>query len=639
MSFRAILIGAVLSLFLGFAGAFVSIASGGLPITNNISTPGALFLLFGLVLLVRLGGWVMRRPPLEPRELILIYAMLLVASIVPSRGLLCYLLTLMGSWRYYATPENNWAENIHPYVRRWMVVDDEVAVKHFYEGMESGGSVPWDLWIPPLVNWVLFFGVLCFVMICMVVILRKQWIEHERLAFPLTQLPLALSNGYVIGKDVPFFRNVWTWVGFAIPFILGSVNALHDYYGLVPAIQLTPDVEAFRRSLILHFWFSFGTIGFAYCISSSVSFGIWAFKLLGLAMDGLARMIGWQSTERLDMFVDLGSSSAHQAHQSMGAMVVLVFFGLWLARDHLRDVFRKALRGDPEVDDSMELLSYRTAVFGTIGGLAFLTGWQWLAGLPLLAAIIFLAATFIVFLALTRAVCEAGIPVLRPPMSGSAFLISGFGTARVSDPGLVTLAFNHSWAVDIRITMMAIIAHVLRLMHGREEHIRRVGVALGIGLLLSFGAGTLTLLTMAYEHGAINLEGYYFVSYAQAPFTWMGAWLSSPAGPNWSGWASTGIGMGVMFGLYSAWRGLTWWPLHPLGYALMGMGPMDFYWFSFFVAWLIKVTVLKYGGARLYRKSLPLFLGMILGQFTCSGMWNIIDQITEMRSGWLFPLM
>jgi len=624
---------------LGFAGAFVSIASGGLPITNNISTPGALFLLFGVVLLVRLVGWVLRRPPLRPHELILIYAMLLVASIVPSRGLLCYLLTLMGSWRYYAAPENNWAYLIHPHVRRWMVVDDEEAVKQFYEGAETGGTVPWDLWIPPLVNWVLFFGMLCFVMICVMVILRKQWVEHERLAFPLTQLPLALSQDYVIREGVPFFRNVWTWSGFAIPFVLGSINALHDYYGLVPAIQLTPDVEAFRRSLVLHFWFSFGTIGFAYCISSSVSFGIWAFKLLGIALDGLARMVGWQSTERLDMYVDLGSGSAFQAHQSMGAMIVLVGFGLWLARDHLRAVFRKALVGDPEVDDSQELFSYRFAVFGLIGGVIFLITWQWLAGLPLWASVVFLAATFVVYLALARAVCEAGIPVLRPAMSGSAFLISGWGSVRVTDPGLVGLAFNHSWAVDIRITMLAIIAHVLRLMHGREDQIRRVGLVLGIALLLSFATGTATLLTMAYEHGAINLEGYYFVSYAQAPFTWMSAWMNSPSGPNWSGWVTTGFGMGVMFGLYSAWRSITWWPLHPLGYALMGMGPMDFYWFSFFVAWLIKVIVLKYGGAQLYRRTLPLFLGLILGQFVCSGMWNIIDQITGMRSGWLFPLM
>ncbi len=640
MSVRAVAIGALLSLFLGFAGAFVSIAAGGLPITNNISTPGALFLLFALAVLVRGGNALIGpRCALSPRELVLVYSMMLVASIVPSRGLLAYLLTLMGSWLYYATPENNWTELIHPHVRHWLVVDDETAVKQFYEGLEGGGRIPWGAWLPPLANWALFFLVLCFVMICIMVILRKQWIEHERLAFPLTQLPLALAHGYAIRPGNAFYRSVWAWIGVAIPVVLGSVNALHDYYGVVPAIQLSPDVQAFRRAANLHFWFSFGTIGFAYCISSPVAFSIWAFKLCGILASGFASMVGWGSTERLDMFVDLGSSSPGQAHQSMGAMIVLVGFGLWLARDHLREVWGKALGRAPHVDDSGELLSYRVAVFGTVGGLAFLVGWLTLAGLPLWAAAVFVAATFVLYLALARAVCEAGIPVLRPAMSGSAFLISGFGASRIGDQGLVQLAFDHSWAVDIRITMMAIIAHGLRLLHGRETHIRRVGLALLVALALSFVAGTATLLTLAYRHGAINLEHYYFVSYAQGPFEWMCAWMSSPAGPNWSGWLSTGIGMAGMFALHSAWRLVPWWPLHPLGYALMGVGAMDYYWFSFFVAWLIKALVLKYGGAQLYRRSLPLFLGLILGQFVCSALWTILDQLTGLRSGWLFPLM
>jgi hypothetical protein len=229
--------------------------------------------------------------------------------------------------------------------------------------------------------------------------------------------------------------------------------------------------------------------------------------------------------------------------------------------------------------------------------------------------------------------------MLRPAISGSAFLISGFGSQTVGDEGLVQLAFNHTWAVDIRVTMMAIIAHVLRLMQGREQRIRRIAVALGIALLLSCIGGTVTILHTAYRHGAVNLEPYYFLAFARWPFRWMTSWMHMPSGPNGLGWVTTALGMGGMFGLYSAWRLLSWWPLHPLGYALMGVSPMDYYWFSFFIAWLIKAIVLKYGGAQFYRKSLPFFLGLILGQFACSGMWSIIDQITGLRSGWLFPLM
>lgn len=50
------------------------------------------------------------------------------------------------------------------------------------------------------------------------------------------------------------------------------------------------------------------------------------------------------------------------AHQSIGAMIALVLFGIWIARGHLRGVFRKAFIGDASIDDSDEIMSYRTAV-------------------------------------------------------------------------------------------------------------------------------------------------------------------------------------------------------------------------------------------------------------------------------------
>ena len=36
-------------------------------------------------------------------------------------------------------------------------------------------------------------------------------------------------------------------------------------------------------------------------------------------------------------------------------------------------------------------------------------------------------------------------------------------------------------------------------------------------------------------------------------------------------------------------------------------------WSSFFFGWLIKYTVMKFGGLGAYRKLLPLFLGIVLG--------------------------
>ena len=71
-----------------------------------------------------------------------------------------------------------------------------------------------------------------------------------------------------------------------------------------------------------------------------------------------------------------------------------------------------------------------------------------------------------------------------------------------------------------------------------------------------------------------------------------------------------------------------WWPIHPLGFAVFEYRLMSFIWLSVMVAWMIKTTVLKYGGPKLYNRTKPFFLGLITGQICVSGVWLIIDYFT-----------
>jgi hypothetical protein len=43
--------------------------------------------------------------------------------------------------------------------------------------------VPWSFWLPVILCWLPFVWALFLVMIAAMVILRKQWIVHERLIF------------------------------------------------------------------------------------------------------------------------------------------------------------------------------------------------------------------------------------------------------------------------------------------------------------------------------------------------------------------------------------------------------------------------------------------------------------------------
>ncbi len=73
-----------------------------------------------------------------------------------------------------------------------------------------------------------------------------------------------------------------------------------------------------------------------------------------------------------------------------------------------------------------------------------------------------------------------------------------------------------------------------------------------------------------------------------------------------------------------------WWPFHPVGYAMAnthtwGQTPMPF-----FLAWLIKGLVLRYGGMPLYRRSLPLFLGLILGDLVNGAFYTLLGAVVPM---------
>jgi hypothetical protein len=52
-------------------------------------------------------------------------------------------------------------------------------------------------------------------------------------------------------------------------------------------------------------------------------------------------------------------------------------------------------------------------------------------------------------------------------------------------------------------------------------------------------------------------------------------------------------------------------------------------WFSVFIAWLSKSTITRIGGALLYERLKPFFLGLILGEAVAGGFWLIVDYMSD----------
>ncbi len=51
--------------------------------------------------------------------------------------------------------------------------------------------------------------------------------------------------------------------------------------------------------------------------------------------------------------------------------------------------------------------------------------------------------------------------------------------------------------------------------------------------------------------------------------------------------------------------------------------------FSFFIAWVLKTLILRYGGPTLYRRARPVFMGLILGDTINGAIWIIVGFITK----------
>ena len=144
-------------------------------------------------------------------------------------------------------------------------------------------------------------------------------------------------------------------------------------------------------------------------------------------------------------------------------MIVLVVIGLWTARVHLSEVVRKLWDPHGGVDDSEELLRYRTAVWGVIASLIFIGAWLWRAGVPIAVVPVLIVVSLIFFILVARVVATGGVATARSPIVPAYFIISALGTSILGAKGLVALNFTFIWQGESRTSPMVAASNGLKL--------------------------------------------------------------------------------------------------------------------------------------------------------------------------------
>jgi hypothetical protein len=592
------------------------------------STPvGAVCILFALAAINLLCRYVLPSLALAGAEMLVVYVMITTSSTLSSSGQLHFIIPTVAAAWHYANDANAWASTFHRFVPHWMAQTNPDALDGFYKGRST---VPWGAWLPQMATWIGFMLALAFASLCIVSLLRRQWVDRERLAFPTVALPLELME-----PGVPLFRRPLFWMGAAIPFAFAVLNTIALNDPRLPLISLRADIDlaqymtqppwnAMGRTPVSFYPF---VIGVAYFIPVDVTFSSWFFFLLtrveniaGAALNIDAGMTGSQKAT----FPFIGQQGA-------GAFLALTLVSLWLARGYFKEIFIKAIGEKPDIDDSNEPMSYRGALIGLACAAVAMMGFCVAGGMqPFVAALlILLALTYMI--AATRIRAETGNAWLfGPDVDVNNLMTRTLGTGFLTPQDLTILAFMRPAGAnfDMRCMVMPHQFDAMKMSDSIGTSRRSLFAAICIGTVFGLTVSFMLALILWNDFGAEARAEPWRTSQGRVPFDNLVSLLRNPVAPDGRGLAAIGFGFVVTAALMVLRSYFVWWPLHPVGYAIANTNTMTSTWLPFLIAWTLKVLVLRYGGARLYRQSLPFFLGLIAGDLLGGGLTTALGAFT-----------
>ena len=302
---------------------------------------------------------------LSQAELLTLYVMLSIASAISGHDQLIGLPPALGHPFWFATPENEWDVLFFSYIPSWLAVSDKNALSGYYQG-ESRFYFSSHLraWFGPLVWWALFYLVVLLIILCINSILRRQWIESEKLSYPVIQLPLAMTTG---GN---FWRNRLLWIGFAIAGFIDLVNGAHFLFPAIPELPVRQrDIsylfteKPFNAIGWLPISFYPFAIGLCFFIPLDLTFSVWFFYFFWKFERVLGQAIGLSALPQFP----------YDRSQVMGGYLALAGLSLYGGRRYLLSIFKRLAQGLARTTGSKNDEDRpHWAVWGLIAGLIFL---------------------------------------------------------------------------------------------------------------------------------------------------------------------------------------------------------------------------------------------------------------------------
>jgi hypothetical protein len=561
---------------------------------------------------------------LTPGELVVVYVMVCLASAIGGHDFLQVLVLMLPSGSYFATAENRWSSLFAEQFSSPLLVTRPEAVRDFWEGggrlYSVAGLSPW---LTPTGIWAGFVLVLVGTMMCLNLLVWRRWTEQEKLTYPLIEIPFQVTRPGLdlLGADLLGNRSLWA--GFGVAAAIDLLNGFAHLYPSLPSIKVTAyDLSPYLQA---YPWRAMGyvtvsaypfAVGLAYLMPQEFLFASWFFYWLWKVQLVVGDLLGRYQV-----------GFPYVKEQTFGAYVGISVFALWAGRAYFVGLVRDVARGRAPADEARQAVPYRFVLGGLLlGGIlltAYLTG---LLGAGLPAALVYLGGYLLMSLAITRMRAEFGLPVHDLFTGPLATMVGIGGTGALGRRNLVGL--NLLWWLE-RVQRSHPMPHGIEgLSLGERRGLPPSGVlaALGVAAVVGTVAGFWSMVHLGHTYGFVTLstDAPYLATDA---FSRSASWLAFPVPPSAGRLLALLVGAGFTIALMLLRQRYVWWPFHPVGYAASGAWFIGLLWVPMFVAWVMKGLVFRYGGHRLYRRLVPFFVGLVLGEFMVGGLWGLVGTV------------